>query len=401
MKRIIQYTLTLATILCGCGRVTQNPDHQFNEVPGFVVTHEPATSGVFVGAPSILTLPGGDYLVSLNYSQVSLGDRGDVHRTAVFSSSDKGKNWKEIASIDNQRWSTIFSHRDALYLIGTDKAFGNAVIRKSTDNGKNWTTPTDAKNGLLAIDGYHCAPVPVVIHHGRIWRAYERQEIIDGNRKRKAVMLSAPVDADLLDRKNWTFSNELMFDDVWHVDVHDWIEGNAVVDPDGNMVIIIRVERHAGSGPDNLAAMIRVNDKGDQIAFDPETSFIQFPGGSKKFTIRFDTISQKYWSLVNWIQPADELHLAMRRAGAIRNTLALISSDNLERWIIERVVLHHPDVYHHAFQYVDWLFEKNDIIAVSRTAYDDGIGGAHNYHDANFITFHRIENFRYNLNMKH
>jgi hypothetical protein len=24
-----------------------------------------------------------------------------------------------------------------------------------------------------------------------------------------------------------------------------------------------------------------------------------------------------------------------------------------------------------------------------------------NYHDANFITFHRIENFRHNLNMKH
>ncbi len=48
----------------------------------------------------------------------------------------------------------------------------------------------------------------------------------------------------------------------------------------------------------------------------------------------------------------------------------------------------------HGFQYLDWQFEGNDIIALSRTAYDDAEGEAHNQHDANFITFHRIENFR-------
>jgi len=38
--------------------------------------------------------------------------------------------------------------------------------------------------------------------------------------------------------------------------------------------------------------------------------------------------------------------------------------------------------------------ERCDIIAACRTAYDDGLGGANNYHDANFLTFHRIVNFR-------
>lgn len=32
--------------------------------------------------------------------------------------------------------------------------------------------------------------------------------------------------------------------------------------------------------------------------------------------------------------------------------------------------------------------------SVSRTALDDGIGGAHRGHDANFMTFHRIADFR-------
>ena len=39
-------------------------------------------------------------------------------------------------------------------------------------------------------------------------------------------------------------------------------------------------------------------------------------------------------------------------------------------------------------------FEGEDIIAVSRTAHDDGLGGAHDMHDANYLTFHRVRDFR-------
>jgi hypothetical protein len=43
---------------------------------------------------------------------------------------------------------------------------------------------------------------------------------------------------------------------------------------------------------------------------------------------------------------------------------------------------------------VDWQYDGEDLIAVCRTAYDDGQGGARNNHDANFLTFHRWKNFR-------
>jgi hypothetical protein len=42
------------------------------------------------------------------------------------------------------------------------------------------------------------------------------------------------------------------------------------------------------------------------------------------------------------------------------------------------------------FQYVDWQFDGEDLLYLVRTAYD----GAHNYHDANRITFHRLSSFR-------
>ena len=48
----------------------------------------------------------------------------------------------------------------------------------------------------------------------------------------------------------------------------------------------------------------------------------------------------------------------------------------------------------HAFQYIDWLFDGDDIVAVSRTAFDDDEGGACDFHNANYLTFHRFRGFR-------
>ena len=116
-----------------------------------------------------------------------------------------------------------------------------------------------------------------------------------------------------------------------------------------------------------------------------------FPGGAKKFTIRYDAASELYWSLATHRRPSGT-RAAQARA-AIRNTLALTCSPDLQHWTVRCDLLYHPDIAKHGFQYVDWLFDGDDIIAACRTAYDDGLGGAHNNHDANFLTFHRIAGF--------
>jgi len=167
-----------------------------------------------------------------------------------------------------------------------------------------------------------------------------------------------------------------------------WLEGNIVRTPEGNLVDIMRVDQ---CGETELAAVVRVSDDGKHASFDPENGFIEFPGGAKKFTIRFDPVSGRYWSLTNMVP---EKYEGVRPPYKLRNTQGLISSEDLLYWKVHKVLLHHPDVETHAFQYVDWLFEGDDIIAVSRTAYDDGMGGAEDFHDANFLTFHRINDFR-------
>jgi hypothetical protein len=114
------------------------------------------------------------------------------------------------------------------------------------------------------------------------------------------------------------------------------------------------------------------------------------PGGCTKFTIRFDPTSKYYWTVSNFMPPRHQ----DRHPGATRNTLALVRSPDLRAWEVRSIVAYHHDVRKHAFQYPDWQFEGDDIVAVSRTAYDDGEGGAHNYHDANYLTFHRLSDFR-------
>jgi hypothetical protein len=202
-------------------------------------------------------------------------------------------------------------------------------------------------------------------------------------------VLSASVEADLLQATNWTFSNFLPSRSDWlNGSFGGWLEGNAVTGPGGQLLDVLRVDTR---GYPEKAALVSISADGRTTAFNPATGFIDFPGGAKKFTIRYDSKSKQFWSLVSLVP---EGHQKAEKPASIRNTLGLTCSSDLQTWTLRCILLYHPDSAKHGFQYVDWLFDRDDIIAACRTAYDDAEGGAHNMHDANFLTFHRIVNFR-------
>ena len=358
--------------------------------PGTVIDHLAASTGRYVGSPSLAKLPDGTLIASHD----EFGPKSNEHQratTRVFRSDDQGQTWQQVATIDGQFWSQLFWHRDALYLMGTWAHHGNLILRRSTDQGATWTSPDDASSGLLAEGQYHCSPQPLVLHEGRLWRGIE--DAAGGTRwgeRYRPFVLSAAEDADLLDRSSWTFTNYLPSDKQWlDGQMRGWLEGNVVVAPDGSLVNLLRV---AGSTNQVVgkAALTTVSADGTQLSFDPATGFIDLPGGSKKFTVRHDPETNRYWSLVNAVP--EEL-AGTRAASSIRNRLELISSPDLRHWQTEQVVIDDPDL-NHGYQYVDWLFDGNDILAVVRTATDDNAGGPHNYHDANYLTFHRLKDFR-------
>jgi hypothetical protein len=363
------------------------------KVPGVIIDHSPASSGIYIGSPSIAILPSGDYVASHDH----FGPKTTEHQsalTAVFRSTDRGASWRKIGTIDGQFWSTSFVHRGALYIIGTDRHHGNAIIRRSADGGASWTSPTDARNGLLRDNGeYHCGPMPVMEHRGRLWRAIERRDPPKGwGITYCAGVLSVPVDADLLNAANWTFSNLLASDAKWLGGTFGgWLEGNAVAARDGKMLDVLRVDT---AGYPEKVALVNISADGRAASFDPTSGFRNFPGGAKKFTIRFDAKSDHYWALATIVPERHQKGAYGKKPGGVRNTLALTSSPDLTNWTVRCILLHHPDTFKVGFQYVDWLFDGDDIVAACRTAFEDGLGGAHNNHDANFLTFHRWKNFR-------
>ncbi len=359
--------------------------------PGVIIDYLPKTTEKYIGSPSICILPNGDYVASHD----EFGPKSSEFQSAItriFYSSDKGASWEQISTIQGLFWSNLFVHNGILYNIGTNKHHGNIVLRKSTDGGRTWTNPYNGENGLVLEGEYHTAPMPMVIHNGRIWRAveYATAPSNEWGKRYSAMVISAPVNSDLLNAKNWRKSNYLMYNSSYlDGKFGAWLEGNAVVGPDGKMLDILRVHVPVGT-EEEYAAIVEISKDGKKATFDPQTGFVKFPGGSKKFTIRYDAQSGRYWTLSNIIAP----QFKDIAPTSVRNVLALMSSKDLRTWQIHEIVLQHPDVKLHGFQYVDWQFEGDDLIFVSRTAFNDAYGGAHNNHDANYLTFHRLSDFR-------
>jgi predicted neuraminidase len=356
--------------------------------PGVVIDYSPAWTGLYVGSPTIAVLPNGDYVAAHDF----FGPKANSERSApsvVFRSTDRGQTWKQVSKIQGAFWSLLFVHRGALYLLGTDREYGNMLIRRSQDGGSTWTSPTSRTTGLLRDTGeYHCAPTPVLEHNGRLWRGFEWRNPPKGwGITFRAGVISSPVDADLLKADSWTATNFLPSDRAWNGgDMGGWLEGNAVATPAGEVVDVLRPTTKLTA---QKAAIVQISADGRQASFDPATGFVDLPGaGQHKFTIRFDAQTKLYWALTNANLPEPGVQVT------VRNKLALLCSPDLRKWTMRSLLLSHPNPGKHAFQYVDWLFDGQDIIVASRTAYDDGLGGAHNFHDANYLTFHRVPNFR-------
>jgi hypothetical protein len=358
-------------------------------IPGVVINHIPSSTGVYIGSPGIVVLPNGVHLAKHDEFGPRSTEYGEAV-TRVFQSTDRGATWSPAATVKGMYWASIFVIGADAYLMGTSKNHGFAVVSRSGDGGRTWTVPKDRRCGLLLDDAkYHCAPVPVVLHRGRIWRGMEDVMGPGGwGTHFRAFMMSAPADANLLNADNWTASNRLGRDPQWlQGQFRGWLEGNAVVTPQGAVVDMLRVDyRPEGE----KAAIVTISDNGREATFDPGAGFVDFPGGAKKFTIRYDPVSKAYWTLSNPVLPRHK----DPDPGRVRNAVALMRSADLRQWEIRCIVLYHPDVDRHGFQYLDWQFDGDDIIAASRTAYDQGTDAAPRQHDANYLTFHRFKAFR-------
>lgn len=170
-----------------------------------------------------------------------------------------------------------------------------------------------------------------------------------------------------------------------------WLEGN-IVKYENNLYNILRVDNQKTL--EEFSANVLFDSKEIFLLFSSTKDFYTMPGGGKKFTILYDLISNKFISITNVILNEDIRNNFQIKQSDLRNVLALVSSSNLKDWKINTILLKHNEVHFHGFQYVDWKFENENIVFVSRTAFEDSLGNANSFHDANYLTFHVIGSFR-------
>jgi len=247
------------------------------------------------------------------------------------------------------------------------------------------------------MQDYQAGRVPIAVGNGRIYVSAEEQYAKPkGWCHQYSLVVSAPAASDLLDAANWTKSSRVLIPPEMANLAHlGWLEGNMVQRrADGKIFNILRTH----GVTDEVAAFYEVAPDGKTAILNTYDMFLRMPGAAKKFYIFPDDRSDTYYVLSNWILEKDRGKVRNCphpiKAERTRNTLALARSDNLMDWEVISVILHDDDIDHCGFQYPTAAIEGDDLLILSRTAFGSGAERAENQHNSNFITFHRVRDFR-------
>jgi len=318
--------------------------------------------------PNLIVLSNGDYLASISGAKTRRGG------SAVWRSVDKGGHWTLVHDGFAVNRYSMFELHGSLYLLGMNtKGRGETRIYKSSDNGATWTT------SVFAGYGGQDAPSQVDIAHERIWKsAYSG---------RGPGFFSAPVNANLMRESSWTLS-VARYGTVALANGQKFRPGNEVSLIKTGSGVLYSLGRDSvyrpGDGwkPGITTIQPDLNDL-TKTKWDPTYAGPRLPGNENgKCTARYDPVSRQYWALTS---------------GKVRRTLNLYSARDMAGKIGDfefRATILRGYSFNEGFNYPFMQFDGDDIIFVSRTAWETHRGTAARWHNGNLFTFHRIRAFR-------
>lgn len=340
-------------------------------------------SGNCLCSPSMVRHPDGYLLSSMDLYK----EEAPQNLTLIFRSDDDGKTWHYVSELYPCFWGKLFIHKGDLYMLSCSTEYGDILIGKSTDGGKTFTEPSVLMRGSCNFKyaGCHKNPQNIMVYNGRIYETMEWGAWPAGYHA--VMVMSCSEDADLLDADNWSFTEPVKYNKNWPGTVEGHcpgnIEGTLVVAPDGQLYNIMRYLTAKATPRYGYALAYKVNTQ-DHTAPLEYSHSIEFPANLSKFMIKKDSGSDYYYTICNRITNPE--------AVSQRNLLSLMKSKDLKKWEVctDIIDMRHKNWLMYGFQYVDFEIEMDDIIFVCRTS----MNGAESFHNSNYQTFHRIENFR-------
>ncbi len=340
-----------------------------------------AFSGNCLCSPSFVRHPDGYLLSSMDV----YGSSTPQNFTLIFRSDDDGATWHYVSEITPCFWGKLFVHKNDVYMLGCSTEYGDLLIGRSTDGGKTFGAPVvllRGSGGKEKRDGVHKNPQNVVTHNGRIYETLEWGNWNGNDYFFAPMVMSCAVDDDLLVPENWSFTEPHQVSAApleWVPKKFSIIEGTLVISPQNTLLNVMRFGMARGKA---MALRVDTANPEAPLVYD---RLIDHPGNVSKFMIQYDEVSGRYYSICCYVYDWENGRDA-------RNLLTLIASTDLENWEIVSTLydFRDQDAFKVGLQYVDFMIEGEDILYVCRTA----MNGANNFHDANYQTFHRIENFR-------
>jgi len=386
------------------------------------VVYHNELSQIYLGSPSIVRLSTGRLVASHDF--FGNGYTLQPRNVSVYVSDDQGQTWTFSSYIKHSYWTSLTVYKDMIYAIGSSTdSHASAIIHRSNDQGRTWLYNGD-DNGIILFNGsFATAPTPIVIANQVMYRAMESSPSPHSRpRDYQAAILSCNLSTfdnekteegdPIMIPSNWRVTPPLTFNKEWipktfpNMTRPGYLEGNLVVTSKDSSddVRILNILRFNSTPVANLAVILELNQTDNTLFF---VSIIHFPGGMSKFSIRYDPITQVYFSFVNPVTV--DYHPTQR------NILSLSYSKDLINWKIAADRLLYDDtgltfndsLRYTGFHYVDWQFDqltKNnqssciewncdggpDIIYLIRTSYR----GANSYHNSNRIIYKVLKNYR-------
>jgi hypothetical protein len=403
------------------GKLIPDSSLDLNEI---VYQNEP--SQIYLGSPSIVRLSTGRLVASHDFFGAGYGSQ--PRNVSVYISDDNGDTWSFSSYIKHSYYTTLSVYNNMIYAIGVDNdAKANIIIHRSSDNGVSWNYNGNDDGVILFHGSFFTSPVPIVIANQVMYRAIENfpspyRSPIDF----QATIISCDLskfskitenDDPIMSPDNWRMTTPLSFNKEWipksfpNLTAPGFSNGNIVIGSKpslfGPQIRVLNVLRFYSTPLANMAIILELNMTTNTLSF---VSIISFPGGLLKFSIRYDPVSETYFSLVNPL--TQNFDFDQRNILSLSYTKDLV---NLSKWniAVERLLYDdtgltvNDSLRYTGFHFIDWQFDGmpisdqasciewncdggSDIIYVIRTAYR----GANSYHNSNRITYKTLKNYR-------
>ena len=324
-------------------------------------------SGKFLGSPSLIKLPSGALLASHDYFL------GGSTLTSIHRSNDMGKSWYYVTDLRPMFWGFMFLHKDRLYMIGVTTEYGDLHITCSDDEGKTWAEPVILLRGTATILGERAGvnrePMHIKRYKGRLWTTvgYGGWHSWDGGSDFYMGAISIDENADLMKAENWLITEFLPTNRQW--DGYTFragaIEGNIIERPDGTLIDMMRYWDHK-----SMILKIDADHPEKQLEFE---QVLDFDMGHSKFQI---------------IEHNGE-YIAIGNRQPLRNILSIYRSKDTINWEFVKDVVNWSEYncQEVGIQYPSCFIEGDILYILARTSFNHAV----RFHDANYITFHKVK----------